>query len=234
MTTPPEEPPDVPKFRVQAVPGVLLDSAADLLFGAYASDPCFGDLYGLSPGPELDSTRQIFRSHVRTLHPRYRMTLGCRRDGRLVGVCVYYPETHEPLLRALSKRPFTMTGALLRHTWLQVRWRHRLGRAARARWNTYGRLGRAQLPRQCHLHVQALGVDAAARRSGVAERLLAAIDADPRWRPLHQAIVVETWHASKVEIYQRLGFTTASYSTADGVECWTMVRPLSPTPPPAR
>jgi ribosomal protein S18 acetylase RimI-like enzyme len=206
------------------------EQAAELLFQSYSSSPEFAQLYNLAPGRELDGTRQIFRGLLRTMAHLPGTILGHYRGGKLVGVGIYCPQTPTPIIRLLAAHPFAVGRALIRNACIEWRCKPPFGPQARVRWRTYCLLARTQTPRRHCLHVFALGVAPAAQRTGVARRLLAAMEEEGRRRwPRFSCIVVDTWHAANVAIYERLGFTTSVHGTRDGIECWTMTREVAPT-----
>lgn len=208
--------------EIRPVPADSLSMAAEFLFACYASDPEFAALFGLS-ADEVRCTLPVFQRSVQILAHLQGCVLGCYRDRRLLGVVVHAPIPVASLARVFLRHPVLVTAALARNC--RIHWRHplQLPRAAVPRWRAYGKLARSMLVREPSLVVQALGVDPAEQRRGVARRLLAAMAADRRWRGFHH-IQVQTWHAANVEIYRRLGFTPCGYGTRAGVKCWGLVR----------
>lgn len=213
------------EYRIAAIRPADLHAAARFLFAAFTSDPTFADLYGMTD-QQLVGTLPIFQGICRTLPARLGTTLGCYRGNELVGVLTYCPKLQETLRQQALSHPFLTLLGLTRIAWIQLRYRPRLGRASRARWRAYSALGAAQSPKEPSLQILALGVARSARGSGVARRLVAAVEADQRWGTGVKHLQVETWHATKLPFYERLGFQTVRHGTRDGVECWTLVRPI--------
>jgi len=204
-----------------------LGKAAAFLFDTYRDDPAFTDLYGFRTEAEVEGALGIFSRICLGTAAIQRATLGCYRSGKLVGVVSYYPSLCRLSLRIAARHPAVTAMAYARGAYLTWRFRPRFRPAARVRWRAYGRLIAAQtkkpLPR---LHITALGVAESARRTGVARRLLEAVANEEQWRDRVEALEVNTWNPAKVMIYERLGFESIAHGAQDGVQCWTMLRPL--------
>ncbi len=153
-------------------------------------------------------------------------TLGYYREEEIVGVVTYLPNLMVPVLRVLIHHPLAYPTAFVKGVYIRWLFRARIRAGPRARWRAYGRLARAQAPKMPGLHILALGVAEPARRTGVARELLDAVASDERWRDQAEVVQVETWHPTNVSIYERLGFRSIAHGTKDGVNCWTMVRPI--------
>jgi GNAT superfamily N-acetyltransferase len=210
---------------IQPFPRSALRDASELLFDAYRTDPTFLELYGFASVTDASATRPIFREICEGSAILPNLTLGCHRDGRVVGVVSYVPNLKISFLQAFCRRPVAVTAAHIRWAYLCWRYAPRLPGLAKARWRAYTRLARAQAPAMPSLQVLALGVAEPHRRTGVARQLLDAVAGDARW-PGVEVLEVETWHPSKVSTYERLGFRSIAHGRDDGVEWWTMVRPL--------
>ena len=210
--------------RIQALPRAW-SAATLLLFDAYCDDPAFAELYAAESRDALAGTLPIFRGIQASVSAIPGTTLGCFRGCELVGVVTFVADPKISLRALVLGMPIFGTLTILRHAFRNVRYRPRLSAVARRRWRAYRALAHAQDPPRPALRILALGVAPASRRSGVARRLLHAVEADVRWQASMDRIQVETWHESKVAIYERLGFETVARGTRDGVDCWTMVRP---------
>jgi ribosomal protein S18 acetylase RimI-like enzyme len=210
------------------VPAAEVAAAMDLLNECYCADPSFRRLFGMEV---LDprATAPLFQHIAATLAGVPGLILGCYTDGELLGVVAYSPAI--PSFDLFLRSPLLFVTSWLRGR-LGPRWfDHRMPPDARRRHRAYIRFAFAQQPRGLNLHVSALGVIPEARGQGVARRLLAAMEADPRWAECKLS-VVDTWHGNNVAIYERLGFTTHALRTSADASCWTMTRPIARSPWP--
>lgn len=205
-----------------------LHKAANFLLETYRSDPSFLGLYGFRTKADADGTRTIFDGICWHTAGIARAALGYYRAGRLVGVITCCPSMVLLSFRAVVRHPVLAVAACVRAPLLWWHFRPRLTLAAKRRWRAYTRLARAQTRRsEPRILITALAVAESARGTGVARRLLDAVAADRQWRDRVGLLEVNTWDPVKVSIYENLGFESVANGTRDGVQCWTMTRPVS-------
>ncbi|MBK8097493.1 MAG: GNAT family N-acetyltransferase [Planctomycetes bacterium] len=213
--------------RIDPVGKYTIAVARDFLLANYRSHPTFARLYGLAD-TDTDRTAGIFMGICRRTQ-RAGMLLACRRGNETLGVLAWSPNrSPDRRLTAFLRVPITYSACWLRDHWNSFRDRRALGEAAFARWRAYSGMAQRAPVHEPTLLICALAVAPAARRSGVARRLLAEVAANPIWSNWAHAIEVNTWDAENVLIYERLGFTVVDHAREGDVDCWTMLRPMRP------
>src|SRR5262245_19830912 len=112
--------------RVAVIQRHGLPATADFLFRTYSAEPEFAQLFGLAPGDDLHQLRPLFQGIIASVAHIPGTTLGCYRDGKMIGAICFFPDLRVPFLRLLLQRSARVVLALLRHLLIKVRWRPRL------------------------------------------------------------------------------------------------------------
>ena len=204
-----------------------LGDACDFLFETFAEDPAFHELYAFESPSEVETARPVFESMCDG--DLADSVLGCYRDDRLVGVAKFSPHFPDPWFRLTQPLQSLQIALAV----LRGKWRYRLrgmNANSRARWKLYGVISKRQAPIVRRIHVLAIAVPAAERGKGVARTLLRAVERAEPWAAQCSHLEVNTWHPTKIEIFERLGFECYAHASIDGVTCWTGLRPIDETP----
>jgi GNAT superfamily N-acetyltransferase len=104
-----------------------------------------------------------------------------------------------------------------------------LGQAARERYEAFGVACEPFSPTMPHIHLNMIGVRAAARGTGLGRRLLDRVHAISAEHPSSEGVALTTESDSNVALYEHFGYTVLGYArVAPDLETWGMFRPDRP------